>query len=68
MADAAALTRLRRTGTLGSVEEEQGIYREEVILMTGALTDIRFSVERIVSYLEGDDGEEETEEDPAPDA
>ena len=49
------------------MEDEQGIYREEVLLMMGALADIRSHVEWIVSY-KGDDDEEEAQEDPAPDA
>jgi hypothetical protein len=50
------------------VDEEQGIYRGEVITMMGALADINVKVTRILAYIEGDDGEEEAEEDPAPDA
>jgi hypothetical protein len=38
------------------VEDEQGIYREEVILMMGAIADIRFEVAKIVAYIEGDNG------------
>jgi hypothetical protein len=48
------------------VDEEQGIYREEVSLMLWKLADIDLNVERILNYLEGDDGEEE--EDSAADA
>lgn len=52
------------------MEEEQGIYRGEVMEMMGALADIRVAVDRIVSYIEGDDDEEEEaeEEDQPPDA
>ena len=46
------------------MEEEQGIYRGEVITMMGALADIHVKVSRILAYVEGDDDEEETEEDP----
>ena len=45
------------------MEEEQGIYRGEVMTMMGALADIRVDVSRILAYIEGDDGEEEAEED-----
>ena len=48
------------------MDEGQGIYREEVTLMLWKLADIDLNVERILSYLDGDDGEEE--EDPAEDA
>ena len=50
------------------VDEEQGIYRGEVITMMGALSDIYVDVRRILGYIEGDDDEEEEEEDPAPDS
>ena len=49
------------------MEEEQGIYREEVLLMLGVLSDIDVHVRRILAYIQGDDGEEE-EEDPTADA
>ena len=41
------------------MDEEEGIYREEVLLMIGALADIDVGVRRILSYFEGDDDEEE---------
>jgi hypothetical protein len=44
------------------VEEEQGIYREEVTLMLGMLGDVLVDVRKILRYIEGDDGEEETED------
>ncbi|GIU95798.1 MAG: hypothetical protein KatS3mg012_2255 [Gaiellaceae bacterium] len=51
------------------MDEEQGIYRGEVLVMLGALADIRVAVDRILRYIEGeDDEEEETEEDLPPDA
>lgn len=53
------------------MEEEQGIYRGEVIELMGAIADIRVDVRRILWYIEGDDDEwEETEEeeDPSGDA
>lgn len=46
------------------MEEEQGIYRGEVITIMGALADVRFRVTKILAYIEGDDDEEEAEEDP----
>jgi hypothetical protein len=51
------------------VDEQQGIYRGEVQDIIGALADIKMAVLRILSYIEGDDGEEEeAEEDRPPDA
>jgi hypothetical protein len=52
------------------VEEEQGIYRGEVIEIMGALADLRVDVRRILWYIEGgeDDEWEEEEEDPSGDA
>jgi hypothetical protein len=44
------------------VEEEQGIYREEVVLMMGALADITINTQRILTILEEDDDDEEEEE------
>lgn len=46
------------------MEEEQGIYRSEVIDMIGALADIKMAVLEILSYITGEDDEEETEEEP----
>jgi hypothetical protein len=48
------------------VDEEMGIYRDEVTEIFGALADIKSDVRKIVGYIEGDD-EEEAEED-LPDA
>jgi hypothetical protein len=49
------------------VDEEQGIYRDEVQNIIGALADLRFDVRRILWYIEGDDDErEETEEEEDP--
>lgn len=45
------------------MEEERGIYREEVLLMLGALAGIKVAVQRILWYIEGDD-EEEAEDLP----
>jgi hypothetical protein len=41
------------------VEEEQGIYRDEVTLMLFMLADIKLAVLQILGYIEGDDEEEE---------
>ena len=53
----------------GRVEEEQGIYRGEVITMMGVLADINVHVNEILAYIEGGDDdeweEEEEEEDPS---
>ena len=46
------------------MEEEQGIYRGEVITIMGVLADIRSKVDSILDALEGDDGEEEAEDSP----
>jgi hypothetical protein len=49
------------------MEEEQGIYREEVTLMMTMLAQIREKVDKILRYIEGDDDEAEEDED-RPDA
>ena len=41
------------------VAEEMGIYREAVLTMMGSLPDIYVGVDRILGYIEGDEGEEE---------
>jgi hypothetical protein len=48
----------------GSVDEEQGIYRGEVTAIMLSLADIRDGVDRILSYIEGEDDEEEEEDLP----
>jgi hypothetical protein len=45
------------------VEEEQGIYRGEVIEIMGALADLRVGIDEILSYLRDEDDEEEEEEE-----
>jgi hypothetical protein len=45
------------------MEEEEGIYRDEVRLMLILLGDIKVAVLRILGYIEGEDDEEEEEED-----
>jgi hypothetical protein len=42
-----------------SVEEEEGIYRDEVTLMLVLLGDFKVAVLRILRYIEGDDDEED---------
>jgi hypothetical protein len=49
------------------VEEEEGIYRDEVTLMLGLLGDIKVAVLQILRYIEGEDDEEEEEEEDLPD-
>jgi hypothetical protein len=45
------------------VDDEQGIYRVEVLAIMGALADLNVNVETILSYFEGDDEDEAEEED-----
>jgi hypothetical protein len=47
------------------MDEEQGIYRGEVMEMMGTLSDIVVVVRRILWHIEGDDEEEEEEDDSA---
>jgi hypothetical protein len=49
------------------VDDEQGIYRVEVLAIMGALADVAVGVRRILGYIEGDD-EDEGEEEDLPDA
>ncbi|HEX2302433.1 MAG TPA: hypothetical protein VHH57_02315 [Gaiella sp.] len=49
------------------MEDEQGIYRIEVLSILGALADLTVDVRRILRYIEGDDDDEAEEED-LPDA
>jgi hypothetical protein len=44
------------------VEEESGIYREEVMLMLGALADITTNTRAILAILEEDEEDDEEEE------
>jgi hypothetical protein len=44
------------------MDEEQGIYREEVFLMMGALADIYRDTSLILDILDPKDGDEEPEE------
>lgn len=44
------------------MEEEAGIYREEVILMLEVLGDIRADTEEIIRILGGEDEPEEEED------
>jgi hypothetical protein len=45
------------------MEDEQGIYRVEVLAIIGALADLHVNVETILGYFEGDDDDEAEEED-----
>jgi hypothetical protein len=45
------------------VGDEQGIYREEVFAIMGALADLIVNVETILGYFEGGDDDEAEEED-----
>ncbi len=49
------------------MDDEQGIYRAEVLTIMGALADLTVNVDTILRYLEGDD-EDEAEEEDLPDA
>jgi hypothetical protein len=46
----------------GRVDEEQGIYRDEVMDIIGALADISSDTFQILSILRGKDEEEDEEE------
>jgi hypothetical protein len=48
------------------MDDEQGIYRLEVLSIIGALADLTVDVRRILRYIEGDD-EDETEAEDLPD-
>ena len=67
MSWAAILTASDPGCTLGPVDDEQGIYRVEVLAIMGALADVAVGVRRILGYIEGDD-EDEAEEEDLPDA
>jgi len=45
------------------VDDEQGIYRVEVLAIMGALADLTVNVNSILRNLEGEDGDETEEED-----
>jgi hypothetical protein len=49
------------------VDDEQGIYRVEVLAIMGALADLTVDVQTILRYIEGDD-EDEAQEEDLPDA
>jgi hypothetical protein len=53
------------TGILDSVDEELGIYRDEVLDIIGGLADISSDTIQILAILRGDDeeGHEEEEDD-----
>ena len=50
------------------MEEEHGIYREELRSISFLLADIKVAVLETLSYIREDDGEEEDEEGDLPDA
>jgi hypothetical protein len=54
------LRRLVHVGTLGLVDEPQGIYRGEVLAIMGALADTHANTLRILQILE-EDGEDDEE-------
>ena len=58
------LRRSEGTGILAGMDEEQGIYRGEVIAMMGALADIQSDTRMILGILGyEEDGDEEEEMD-----
>lgn len=55
----------RSQGTLQGMEDEQGIYRDEVMEIFGALADISSDTVQILAILRGDEEEnEDAEEEP----
>ena len=50
-------------GTLSRLDEDQGIYRLEVLAIMGALADLHVNVETILGYFEGEEDDEAEEED-----
>ena len=48
------------------MDDEQGIYRAEVLTIMGALADLTVNVDTILRYFAGDD-EDEAEEEDLPD-
>jgi hypothetical protein len=57
------LRRKRGAGTLASLEEEQGIYRDDVQAIIGGLADISSDTLRILAILRGEDEDEEDEDE-----
>jgi hypothetical protein len=49
-------------GTLDRVDEKQGIYRDEVIEIIGALADISSDTLAILAILRGEEGGDDEEE------
>ncbi len=47
----------------GDVDEDQGIYRDEVMAIIGGLADISSDTLQILAILRGDDEEDEDEEE-----
>ena len=50
----------------GSVDEEQGIYRGEVLEIMGALADISSDTLEMLAILRGDEGDDDEEEETGP--
>ena len=64
MADADILRGAQASGIVMGMDEEQGIYRDEVRLMMGALADIYVDTGRILAVLgHEEDGDEKEEVD-----
>ena len=51
-------------GHSGRVDEEQGIYRDEVMEIFGALADISADTVQILATLRGEDEEDDDAEEP----
>lgn len=49
----------------GGMDEETGIYREDVMVMTGALADISTDTREILAILRDDEHEDDDEEEEA---
>ena len=45
------------------MDDDQGIYRIEVLAIMGALADLHVNVETILGYFEGEEDDEAEEED-----
>ena len=64
LAPAGQLAELLSSGHPGLVDEEQGIYRGEVMVMMGALADIQTYNREILAILrDEEEGDEEEEAD-----
>ena len=63
MAATAILRPATTPGTLVALDDDQGIYRTEVLAIMGALADLTVDVRAILRYIEGDDDDEAEAED-----